>query len=494
MQKNCNKVFVLIGASLVASPLSLVNYFGNLLPYLASYNNAYRNKMYFYVDPLWTASAFCCTFITSMIFTSPIELRFGIRRCILAGDIVLWVSLMSGYFTVKEPMALTLIFGGVQGIAVGILYSLATKILLQTMLNQGGLSTGIMSLGMVFGTFVSIGVAFAVINPGNKEPNLTVDKKVYFSDKNLIDRVPIYFLSAGAIMVFFNVFGTVLLFMGSSNIAQEEDQDETPSVITSINNQMSKLNHNDSTVANSKNSALDQGHFKQYEYGACTYGSHSSIIRVSTNEDQGESSLESKEDRSKFSSPNEKSPGQVIKTAKFWFVWLGYVCSHHTTYLYLNLYKQYGERAIPNDASLTTTGLISNAGMAIVCLLVGIASDKFGIRTMNVIFHSASCLFLCLMVVGLHICPLMYMVLVIIENLAVSPQTMLFTLLAAFEFGKTHCASNMGLVRSGYVLLLLIEPFIVDAMLRTVGWDWTFLTGALTAAIATVSIMSLDLY
>ena len=498
MHKKCKKAFVVIGASIIASPLSLVNYFGNLYPYLASYNYAYRTKMYFYVDPLWTASVFICTFITSMIFTSPIELRFGIRRCVMAGDIVLWVSLMSGYFTVKEPMALTLIFGGVQGIAVGILYSLATKILLQTMLNQGGLSTGIMSLGMVFGTFVSIGVAFAVTNPGNKKPDLKIDNKVYFSDKNLIDRVPIYFLSVGAIMVVFNIFGTVLMFIGSSDVSKDSEN-ESLLKISAIHHQRFERNHKNDILASSVNNesvllkdTVDHGQPRRYKNCTETHGSSSSVITVSANADERQHSLGVKRDVTELASASEMSPREAIKTFKFWCIWLGYVCSHHTTYLQLNLYKQYGQGVIPNDAQLTTTGLISNASMAIACLLTGVASDKFGIRTMHVAFHSASCLFMCLMVVALHTCPWVYMVLIVIENMCLAPHTMLFSLLAASEFGKTHCASNMDLVRTGNLVMMLIEPLLVDAMLETVGWDWVFLTGAFTATVAAIAIFAFD--
>ena len=73
-----------------------------------------------------------------------------------------------------------------------------------------------------------------------------------------------------------------------------------------------------------------------------------------------------------------------------------------------------------------------------------------------------------------------------------SPHTMLFNLLAAFEFGKTYCASNMGLIRSGSIPLVLLEPIIVNVLIRTIGWDWLFLVGSFVSVIATVAIIALD--
>ena len=98
------------------------------------------------------------------------------------------------------------------------------------------------------------------------------------------------------------------------------------------------------------------------------------------------------------------------------------------------------------------------------------------------------------MVITIHTCPWMYMVLVVIENIGVAPHTMIFSIIAAFEFGKIHCASNMGFIRTGNIPLVLLEPFIVDALIRAIGWDWLFLTGSLSSAIATVAIIALDFF
>ena len=188
----------------------------------------------------------------------------------------------------------------------------------------------------------------------------------------------------------------------------------------------------------------------------------------------------------------EVSPREMIKSARFWLEWFAFVLSEHTNYIHLNLYKQYGERSISDDSMLVTTGIISNAGMLVVRILVGLAIDRFGIRNTNVILNGASSLFMSLMVLSLHTCPWAYMVLCVLENMGVSPHTMLFNLLASFEFGKTYCASSMGLIRSGNIPLVLLEPIIVNALIKTIGWDWVFLVGSFVSVIATVAIIALD--
>ncbi|RUS83022.1 hypothetical protein EGW08_009210 [Elysia chlorotica] len=191
---------------------------------------------------------------------------------------------------------------------------------------------------------------------------------------------------------------------------------------------------------------------------------------------------------------SELSSRDVLKTARFWLVWIAFVTSNHTFFIYLNVYKEYGEQKISDDSMFVTTGIISSIGTIIVCPLVGMASDTIGIRCTNVIFNGGSCLFMALMVIALHTCPWVYMVLVVVESMGLSPHTMLFSLLAANEFGKTNVASNMGLIRSGNIPLVLLEPIIVDVLIGTIGWDWVFLTGSLASAVATVAIVALDYF
>ncbi|GFR80247.1 major facilitator superfamily MFS-1 domain containing protein [Elysia marginata] len=502
MRPNYRKALVLVGTFLNAFPLSLQSYFGNLLPYIDSYYYAYREQIGFHVDPLWTSSVFVCSFILGMIVSSPIERRLGLHQSILATDICLSLALLLGYFTVKEPLALALVFGGSQGTFVGIVYSMMMKLLLLTMTEHKGLATGIMSAGPVFGALIFVGVSYVVINPYNKIPDLEVDNKAYFSDKDLVDRVPYYFLVVGAMTAAFTFIGMTLIYLGSWKYIQnqlEENVEESSLTCNKedcANTDSTPIVSSDEEEAVPVNATASREHSKIRQDTVrktkkCKQVSSSN--NVLARKIQREEFLEDKR-RTKPRAISDASPQEAIKTARFWLVWLAYVSSNHTNYLHLNLYKRYGQRVILDDSLLVTAGIISNAGMVVVRPLVGIASDRFGIRGMNVYLNAASCLFMSLMVLVLHTCPWLYVVLVVVEYMGVSPHTMLFSLLTAYEFGKTHCGSNMGLIRSGNILLVLLEPVFVDALIRAIGWDWLFLTGSLTSLVATMAVLALDFF
>ena len=56
-----------------------------------------------------------------------------------------------------------------------------------------------------------------MINPSNKKSDLKVDDKVNFSNKNLLNRVPTYFLVLGTITAASTLIGAALMYVGSKN-------------------------------------------------------------------------------------------------------------------------------------------------------------------------------------------------------------------------------------------------------------------------------------
>ncbi|GFS16856.1 oxalate:formate antiporter-like isoform X1 [Elysia marginata] len=504
MAWTCKKILVLIGVTSLVSPLSLLSYYGNLLPYLASYYYARRDKISLYLDPLWPASVFRCTFTIAMLFTSPFELRFGIRRCIIAGVLLLWISVMSCYFAVQEPLALVLLFGGTHGTAVGIIYPTTLKLLLQALPDKAGLATGLLSIGPVAGALINIGVAFAVINPFDKKPDLYVDNRVFFSDPHIIHMVPYYFLVIGVIVVACTSIGVILAFIGSARPDLEPGINDMATEIDQLCNKLNVANEPaDETkkTSLSKSSGVivssvytssekDKLNGNGQTYSSVTFhkqGDHS-LVNGNKNTDQ----TEEKKGTTQLVVQAELSPREAMKTGKLWCIWLCYICTSHTFYLQSNLYKQYGQLSIDNDSILVLIGILGMAVSMIGRPTVGLCSDKFGIRKTTMVVSLISSIFIALMVVFLRRCPPLFAILVVLEFLAISPQTMIFSLLTTFEFGKTHCASNIGLVTSGNIIVLLLEPFIADGMVGTVGWDWLFLTGSATAAVSMVTVMTVE--
>ncbi|RUS70984.1 hypothetical protein EGW08_021249, partial [Elysia chlorotica] len=430
MAVGSKRILVLIGILLIKSPLSPLSYYGNLLPYLASYYYARRDEIFMHVDPLWPPSIYRCIYTLTMIFTSPLELRFGLCSCIVAGLLLLWTSIMCCFFAVQGPLAFVSIFGVTHGIAVGILYPTTLKILLQTMPQKAGFIAGLLDSGPVLGSLANIGLSFFVINPGNSKPDLHVDNKVLFSDPNVIHRVPYFFLIAGAVMIAYTAVGLILNKCDNTNYH-------------------SILSHDDSDVTPDEESQTCD------DQSQCVDKSTKLVVQA------------------------ELCPREAIRTGKFWCVWLCFICTSHTSHLHMNLYKQYGQLVIRSDSVLVGAGILSMLGTVFARPCIGLFSDKFGIRKTTLAISVLSSIFMFMMVISNNRHSWVYVILVVMEFVCISPQTLVFGLLTTFEFGKTHCASNFGLACSGNLMIMLLEPFFASSVIGAFGWDWLFLTGAI---------------
>ena len=288
-----------------------------------------------------------------MIFSSPVEQRFGIYLSILGSDIIVSLSVLSGYFTVTEPLALALVFGGLQGIFVGIAYALTQKLLLQTMANHKGLATGIMSIaiGSMLGGLLFIGLAFAVINPSNRKPDLTVDSKVFFSDQSLVDKVPIFFLVVGAIKIVTTLIGMFPMYIGTREILQNIKQEtigETVPVLQEMNGGKAQKKLRaprkdcEELPLNASRALVYTKYEEDDKIQTWTHESRISLNVALADSIQRNEIPQESGARKCFRSQVEVSPREMIKSARFWLVWFAFVLSEHTNYIHLNLYKQYG--------------------------------------------------------------------------------------------------------------------------------------------------------
>ena len=551
------KVLVIAGATLITSPVSMLTYYGNVLPYLASYFQTHRDSMTYHLSALWPSTAYRTCLPLAMIFASPLERRLGIRTCIACGQILISISVLSGFYAIQEPLALTLVFGAVQGMSNGISYSLTNKLLLASVPGKGGLITGIVSIGPALGSLVNIGLAYAVVNPNNAKADLLVGNTLYFSDPNILERVPYYFLVTGAFTTIMTISGMILLFMGSANLFKEEsnehisgstESDEEilsgdkstaevsdhfrgcdsrsnlvehckPAYGCSIASPSSGLqqfafNEGTESISSSRsfrkvsdNKALIPNKTTFSVETSCPHSTTKrDIVRDgaaprSTDRDSvaGESMasyhsdirIEQENNQSAFSSACDLTPWDTVRTGRFWCVWVSYLGLGHTLYVQTNLYKQYGQLVISSDVTLVIAGLLSTAFMAITRPSVGAFSDRHSVPTSLVAVCFISSLFMNLMVVAAHTSAVFYIMASMVEFAGVSSLILVFNLLVASMFGKSHFASNMGLVYSAMIANVTVEPVIVSWIIGQFGWDWVFLSGSAASSLAMVVAMLL---
>eukprot|EP01084_Bolivina_argentea_P136473 240351_1 len=108
--------------------LGVINTFGNLLPYIASYfafkdNNNKESYNKYLNDCSWIWTCQACGLGLSMAFGGKLESILNVRKTVIIGCFMMTFGVTITYFTIQYSFILTLFSYGIfQGIGVGIAY------------------------------------------------------------------------------------------------------------------------------------------------------------------------------------------------------------------------------------------------------------------------------------------------------------------------------------------------------------------------------------
>ena len=505
---------IVVGCSLLTFPFSMNTYFGNVLPYIASYYQAKRNEIIWYLDTLWVVSAFNFIGPLSMVTCTLVEKWLGLRRTIFFGGALATLSILASFEAVREPAALVFTYGFLNALGTGLIYSLCTKIVLQVASARKGLAFGVMLAFQSVGSLVNIGVAFAVVNPSNTAPDMTIGNTNYFSDAGLISRVPYFFIATGLLTVMTSASGFALVQIAAKDLSiwnKGLSENTEASSVEPIDNEGTEKQIKEKSMCpvsctqpsedNSRDT--DRNALIQKEetlYSRKTAYSSTESCRSSSKDEYIKPVIESYHHvkSSAAESPTQKSatktdltPTEALRTMRFWIIWVGSLFLAHTFYILTNLYKQYGLLRIKDDEILVVTGILSTVTLIATRPLAGVFSDKFGVKMTMVQTCAVSSIFMGLMVITIHLCPPLYIVATIVEFSCSSTYFMISSLLVNELIGSTHYPSIIGLVYTARVITSVLDPMIVDVMVRTVGWDWVFVSGVVSGLLSVLVSLAL---
>ncbi|XP_059139382.1 uncharacterized protein LOC131927641 [Physella acuta] len=497
------KYLVLMGCIMLLMPVSVSVYFGNFLTYLASYYHAHMSRVYVWVDPLWLSSAFKILQPIGMIFAGFIETKSSLKTGILVGAVIQSASVILSYWAVQEPLALLLCFGIAQGVAGGILLALPYKLAAETFPEKRGFAFGILSTGPSIFPLLHMLLSYYLINPSNIATDIQINNIRYFTDPEVIERVPPFFLKIGLFTFALQLVGFILiqcrrrelnpsddgqteeLLVGSKPGEEEkEDYDNIAGEIYKEKDNVSAINESVSSESNVKDT---------YEKL-----NDQTIVEIRTGDVAATQELKEKEmfEVGEVKSGDEKSktcseivvkdltPREMLCTLTFWKVWTIFALMGHTFFIHLNLYKQFGLTVINNDNTLVMTGTISTFVLMVFRPLVGFMSDKYGLKPVLVTTCACSNFFMTMMPISLYTFPPLYIVFVALEFYATSSVKVFYYMTPMALFGEKHFASNVGFMSASQWVVYFLGPIVVPPLIKSIGWTNVFLTGSVAAALA----------
>ena len=427
-------ITVIISGFLIHLSLGVVYTFGNLVPYIVSYIRARSDP-----DTLrYTDGTFilACQLVgqgSSSILGGLLEKKLGPRLVTLFGGWFMSLGVLLSYFSIQYSFYLLLVtYGLMFGIGIGTAYIGPLSCAMRWLPKWKGLASGIIVSGFGLSAFFFDGIQTTFINPTNKQPDLApvsenMDEK-YFSQPDVLDKVPIYFLLQGGILASMQLLGAIFLV--------------NPAPI------------NEGSVSYHKTENGQNGHV---------------LLEELTNSTKKETSTTN-------DSIQDVPPHKVFTKVKFYIVWCMFLIAGIVATFINSLYKTFGFEDITHDDHfLTIVGSISAVFNCIGRVLWGILADITDYKFALVLQSSLmTCLLSTLYVTGFG-GKAMFFIWICLIFFCVGGYFSLFPTAAAKLFGSKYISINYSLLFTALAIASVLAAFISHLLVKLIDWYGVFL-------------------
>ncbi|XP_076453917.1 apicoplast pyruvate carrier 1-like isoform X2 [Babylonia areolata] len=428
---------VIIGGVLIHLTLGTFYTFGNLSPYLTSYIRQNSSpKDLTYAESVWISALSGMGQGLTMYIGGSLEKRLGTRLTVLLGGWFQSLGILLTYFTIKHSFAATMItYGLMFGFGIGVAYAVPLAVGMRWLPNRKGLVNGCVVAGFGGGAFIFNLVQTAFINPENKPPDTNVHGEMYFSQEDILQRVPYTFLVLGGTYAVMQLLGCVLLSNPPSHQAsysplpteQQEDSEVT------------------------------------------------SLDDPQCNAADGRSSADHVSDTSQLVRKEEAlGPRDVLKQKAFYQLWFIFLLNGQGVLFVSTLYKAYGQTFIADDVFLAWVGTFAafcNAGGRIFW---GSVADRYSFKTAMLCL----CTMFTILMLTLGLSSVggrwMFLLWVGLLFMAFSGSFSLLPTATARSFGHTYVANNYGLVFTSQVITSPIAAVLTMSLKSAIGWYGMF--------------------
>ncbi|VDD96917.1 unnamed protein product [Enterobius vermicularis] len=205
-------ISVIIGGVLVQLSLGGIYTFGNMLPYLISYIRARVDSTMTSGTLIWLQTLMA-GIPFALVLGGYLEKKIGPRPATLLGCLLYTTSVALTYYSLQKSFFLVMITLGLCATTgLGIAYNTVLILAQQWFPTRIGFASGIIVGGFGFSAFIFSPIQTKYIN----QHNYVVNTQGYFTQKDLLDRVPKVFLLLAGIYAVLQILGIILLCRPSS--------------------------------------------------------------------------------------------------------------------------------------------------------------------------------------------------------------------------------------------------------------------------------------
>lgn len=483
--QGCRRIQFWIGCACLTFLDGLDLYWGNLAVYVYSYF-----LMQVYVTPAnqgpWVVAMFIASRLSGMISLPSLE-RYVFKKwtpfvAILIANLGFFLS----YFSVQCSLELLVITLCIFGFGTGIIHFWTLKEITETTaLKDLGVLTAIPYVSTYCGAVVVNQILTLYINPKNVLPNVDVNGLMYFSHKNVVDKVPAAFLLLGGLSIGSKLMGFFLvkLFKYHNYINNGNERQ---------NQLVGKEIHTyDSFTTESKNKVCETRKKSQLNNENCDNSTHNSVLElenIQSNilEQNCTSVLHSKnEDETRLQFERKQyTVREVLTSPTFYLICFVRSFVELPLILVLTYYKIFGQLWINDDHFNTNIGMATAIFSCCSRLIVGMFYDKIGWK--RTFLLTTFLLFLLLIWYYFTAMTNRWIFLVFTMLMPSLSQSILTSIypITILVFGKTNAVTITNFMRLITFMQNIVSPLFVEAVLHHVGWFYTFFTTGVGVIVA----------
>ena len=225
-------VLILLSGFCIYCLIGSIYTFGNIQPYLVSYVRKKSHPS----DLRYTESTFLfsCQYAVhglGMAVGCLIEKKLGIRLSVIIGGIVSSSGLLLSFIFVRFSFWLLVIsFGAMYSVGIGMVYTPTLICTMKWVPNKTGIAVGLVMSGIGISSLMFSAIQTGFINTFDKFPDESPyeDKtgEKYFSQSDIIAKMPFVFLVECIIFIIVFLFSTIFLTEPPTNTTSTEKQDK----------------------------------------------------------------------------------------------------------------------------------------------------------------------------------------------------------------------------------------------------------------------------
>ncbi|XP_071085862.1 apicoplast pyruvate carrier 1-like isoform X1 [Haliotis cracherodii] len=451
---------VIVGGVLVHLTLGTVYTFGNLNPYLTSYIRKYSSPSDLqYAESVWIFSMSAMGQGLSMFLGGVINRFIGPRLTTLLGSLLMSAGVLLTFIAVQHSfIAVVFTYGLMFGLGVGIAYAIPIACAMKWLPQKKGLVSGCVVAGFGGGAFIFDQVQTAYINHNNLKPQAEeVGGESYFTQPEVLDKVPKMFLILGACYIVMQIIGILFISdpppveVRTTYVPQpkgngSEEPEDVMDVTLNPDREDSETKALIPATSSDEEGRLDQRETPK-------------ILEQAVLKDDEHAVL---------------NPKQVLKHRAFYILWFIFLFNGQGVVFFSSLYKAYGQTFIQDDVFLATVGAFAavfNAGGRIAW---GHLADRFSFKiSMMCLCALFTALLLTIGLTSMAGKWLFFIYVCLIFG-TFSGNFSLFPVATARSFGQLHYPLNYGLLFTSQVITAPVGAILTSQLKSIIGWYGMF--------------------